>query len=167
MRDAQIVELLLQALETETGGTQIYETAIKCATNEDLKEEFNKCLDQTRQHVEVVETLLTEFGLDPKATSPGPEVVPHIASSLVVAMETALAKGPPEAAQVVAAECVTLAETKDYLNWELVGEIAGKMKGERGKALKAAFEDDEEDRDGHACHSTGIAPGTVDRSLLT
>ena len=82
-------------------------------------------------------------------------------------METALAKGPPEAAQVVAAECVTLAETKDYLNWELVGEIAGKMKGERGKALEAAFEDDEEDEDGHACHSTGIAPGTVDRSLLT
>ncbi len=160
MKDAQIVELLLQALETETGGTEIYKTAVKCATNEDLKEEFNKYLDQTRHHVEVVEALLTEFGLDPKAASPGPDVVPHIASSLVVAMETALAKGPPEAAQVVAAECVTLAETKDYLNWELVGEIAGKMKGERAKALKAAFEEQEEDNDERSRHSAGRAPAT-------
>ena len=157
MKDAQIAELLLQALETETGGTEIYMTAIKCATNEDLKEEFNKYLDQTRHHVEVVEALLTEFGLDPNAASPGREVVRHIGSSLVVAMETALAKGTPEAAQLVAAECVTLAETKDHLNWELIGEVASKMKGERAKALKAAFEEVEEDEDEHLYHSTGWA----------
>jgi hypothetical protein len=36
MKDAQIAELLLQALETEMGGTQVYMTAVKCATNEDL-----------------------------------------------------------------------------------------------------------------------------------
>jgi rubrerythrin len=157
MKDAQIAELLLQALETEIGGTQIYMTAIKCATNEDLKEEFNKYLGQTQHHVEVVETLLTEFGLDTQATSPGREVVRHIGNSLVVAMETALAEGSPEAAQLVAAECVTLAETKDHLNWELIGEIASKMKGERGKALEVAFEEVEEDEDEHLYHSTGWA----------
>jgi hypothetical protein len=157
MKDAQIAELLLQALETETGGTEIYMTAIKCATDEDLKEEFNKYLDQTRHHVEVVEALLAAFGLDPHATSAGREVVRHIGNSLVVAMETALAKGTPEAAQLVAAECVTLAETKDHLNWELIGEIASKMKGERGKALTAAFEEVEGDEDEHLYHSTGWA----------
>ena len=155
MKDAQIAELLLQALETEIGGAQIYMTAIKCATNEDLKEEFNKYLGQTQHHVEVVETLLAEFGLDTQATSPGREVVRHIGRSLVVAMETALAEGSPEAAQLVAAECVTLAETKDHLNWELIGEIASKMKGERSKALEAAFEEVEEDEDEHLYHSTG------------
>jgi rubrerythrin len=157
MKDAQIAELLLQALETEIGGTQVYLTAVKCATNEDLKEEFNKYLGQTQHHVEVVETLLTEFGLDTQATSPGREVVRHIGNSLVVAMETALAEGSPEAAQLVAAECVTLAETKDHLNWELIGEIASKMKGERGKALEVAFEEVEEDEDEHLYHSTGWA----------
>ncbi len=157
MKDAQIAELLLQALETEIGGAQIYMTAIKCATNEDLKEEFNKYLGQTQHHVEVVETLLAEFGLDTQATSPGREVVRHIGRSLVVAMETALAEGSPEAAQLVAAECVTLAETKDHLNWELIGEIASKMKGERSKALEAAFEEVEEDEDEHLYHSTGWA----------
>ncbi len=157
MKDAQIAELLLQALETEIGGTQVYMTAVKCATNEDLKEEFNKYLEQTEHHVEVVEALLTEFGLDPKATSAGREVVHHIGSSLVVAMETALAEGPPEAAQLVAAECVTLAETKDHLNWELIGEVADHMKGERAKLLKAAFTEVEEQEDEHLYHSTGWA----------
>ena len=40
--------------------------------------------------------------------------------------------GKPEAAQLVAAECVVLAETKDHLNWELIGELAKKAKGEMG-----------------------------------
>jgi rubrerythrin len=157
MKDAQIAELLLQALETEMGGTQVYTAAVKCATNEDLKEEFNKYLDQTQHHVEVVEALLTDLGLDPKATSPGRQVVHHIGGSLVAAMETALAEGPAEAAQLVAAECVTLAETKDHLNWELIGEVAEHMKGERGKALKAAFAEVEGQEDEHLYHSTGWA----------
>jgi rubrerythrin len=157
MKDAQIAELLLQALETEIGGTLVYRTAVKCATNEDLKEEFSKYLDQTQHHVEVVEALLTELGIDPKATSPGRHVVHHIGSSLVAAMETALAEGPAEAAQLVAAECVTLAETKDHLNWELIGEVADHMKGERAKALKAAFAEVEEQEDEHLYHSTGWA----------
>ena len=37
-------------------------------------------------------------------------------------MNTALAAGDPAAAQIVAAECVVLAETKDHLDWELLGE---------------------------------------------
>ena len=38
--DMQVVkELILQSLEHERGGVKIYETALKCAQNEDLKEE--------------------------------------------------------------------------------------------------------------------------------
>ncbi len=100
MKDAQVTELLLQALETELGGTKVYMTAIKCTTNKDLKQEFTEYLDQTRRHVEIVKALLVEFGLDPKATSPGREVVRRIGRSLVGAMQKALAEGPPEAAQL-------------------------------------------------------------------
>jgi rubrerythrin len=157
MKDAQIAELLLQALETEIGGTQIYQTAVKCATNKDLRGEFTKYLEQTQHHVEVVEGLLAVFGLDPNDKSPGREVVSHIGQALVAAMERALAEGPPEAAQLVAAECVTLAETKDHLNWELLGEVAKELKGERGKALTAAYEEVEGQEDEHLYHSTGWA----------
>ena len=39
MKDEQVTELLYQALETELGGVQVYTTAIRCAQNDDLKEE--------------------------------------------------------------------------------------------------------------------------------
>jgi hypothetical protein len=69
-------------------------------------------------------------------------------------MELALA-GPREAAELVAAECVTLVETKDHLNWELIGEVSKRVKGDQGKALRAAIEEVEEQEDEHLYHTTG------------
>ena len=40
MKDEQITELLLQALETELGGVEVYRTALKCVVNADLQEEL-------------------------------------------------------------------------------------------------------------------------------
>lgn len=37
---AQVHELLYQALETEMGGIKIYESAVQCAVNPDLKKEW-------------------------------------------------------------------------------------------------------------------------------
>jgi rubrerythrin len=157
MNDAQVSELLLQALETELGGTQVYEAAIQCATNSELREEWEQYLTQTRHHVEVVKGVMAAFGLDPEEKSPGREVVGHIGQSLVTAMQRAKSEGPPEAAQLVAAECVTFAETKDHLNWELLGEVSKKLKGEKGKALAAAYQEVEEQEDEHLYHTTGWA----------
>ena len=70
-------------------------------------------------------------------------------------MEMARKSGKPQAAQIVAAECVVLAETKDHLNWELIGQVATKTKGEDGKALKEALEQVEEEEDEHLYHTTG------------
>jgi hypothetical protein len=155
LKDDQVTELLLQALETELGGVKVYKTALKCALNDDLHEELTKYLGQTTHHVEVVRGLFADMGLDPNASSPGRDAVRHIGSSLVAAMEMALASGSPEAAQLVAAECVTLAETKDHLNWELIGEVAESLKGDRAKVMRTAFEEVEADEDEHLYHSAG------------
>ena len=155
MNDEQVYELLYQCLETELGGVEIYETALKCVKNDDLREEWEKYHEQTTHHVEIARGLVTTFGLDPGTQTSGRSVVHHIGTSLVKAMEMALADGPPEAAELVAAECVTLAETKDHLNWELLGEVAEKLKGEQAKALKSALEEVEEQEDEHLYHTTG------------
>jgi rubrerythrin len=155
MEDKNLKELLCQALETELGGVQIYTTALRCAVNEDLKKEWGEYLEQTKRHVEVVQDVLTTLGIDPKTDTPGRKVVHHIGESLVKAMEMALSGGKPEAAQIVAAECVVLAETKDHLNWELIGEAAKNLKGESAKALKAAHEEVEEQEDEHLYHTQG------------
>jgi rubrerythrin len=157
MKEEQLNELLYQALETELGGVQVYTTALRCVVNDDLKEEWEKYLDQTRNHVEIVQNTMTTLGLDPEKETPGRKVVRHTGESLVKAMEMALGSGEPAAAQIVAAECVTLAETKDHLNWELIGEAAKKATGETAKALKAAHEEVEEQEDEHLYHTTGWA----------
>lgn len=150
----QVAELLYQALETEKGGVQIYTTALGCALNKDLKEEWNKYLEQTKRHVQVVSEILTSMNLDPETETPGRKIVRHIGDSLVKAMEMAL-KGPDlAAAQIVAAECVTLAETKDHLNWELIGELA-KTSTNRAAALQHAYERVEPEEDEHLYHTSG------------
>ena len=155
MNTEQFNNLLLEALETEMGGMQVYKTALQCAVNEDLKEEWQEYLEQTEHHVEIVQGLCEGFGLDPNQETPGRQVVRHIGQSLVKAMEMALQAGKPEAAQIVAAECVVEAETKDHLNWELMTEIAKKMTGEERKALKEATDEVEEEENEHLYHTKG------------
>ena len=144
MNREQLTELLYQALETEMGGTMVYETALRCVLNDELKEEWEEYLEQTKTHVQVLLGVFNAFGLDPAADTPGREVVRHIGQSLVQAMEMALQSGPPEAAELVACECVVEAETKDHLNWELI-ELASKaLKGDEAKVLTEAHEQVEE-----------------------
>jgi hypothetical protein len=155
MKVEQLNELLYQALETELGGVQVYTTALRCAVNEELKEEWQEYLEQTSNHVQIVKDAMNALGLNPETETPGRKVVRHVGESLVKAMEMALQAGEPAAAQIVAAECVTLAETKDHLNWELIGEAANKLKGESAKALKDAYEEVEEEEDEHLYHTAG------------
>ena len=155
MKEEQVNELLLQALETELGGVQVYTTAIQCAVHEELKEEWEKYLEETKTHVEIVQGTIEAMGLDADAETPGRKVVRHIGQSLVQAMEMAIQAGDPAAAQLVAAECVSHAETKDHLNWELIGEVSKKLKGDEAKALKEAYEEVEDQEDEHLYHTMG------------
>jgi hypothetical protein len=155
MKKDQLNELLYQALETEAGGVQIYETAIRCAVNTDLKEEWQTYLDQTRTHEQIVRGLLETMGLDPAADTPGRQIVRHKGESLVEAMKMALKANNPQAAQLVAAECVVTAETKDHQNWELLGQVAEQIQGAGGRALKEACERIEDEEDEHLYHSMG------------
>jgi rubrerythrin len=155
MKKEQMHELLYEALETERGGINVYRTAIKCAQNEELREEWEKYLEETENHERILLEVFEKMGLDPVEETPGREIVRHIGQSLVKAMEMALDAGKPEQAQVVAAECVVLAETKDHLNWELIGEVAKAAKGDEAKALKEAHDEVEDQEDEHLYHTQG------------
>ena len=154
---AQVHELLLQALETERGGIQVYTAAIKAAQNPDLKKEFQEYLEETRTHEEVLTRVFQQLGMDTEEQSPGRAVVTHLGQSLVSAIEMALKNAEPAAAELVAAECVVLAETKDHANWELIGQLAQKAKAEYADVLKQAHEAVEKDEDHHLYHTKGWA----------
>lgn len=151
----QIAELLYQALETELGGVLIYQTAIRCAVNDDLRKEWQEYLEQTKRHVQVLERVMETLGLDSTAMTPGRQVVEHIGSSLVQAMRLAIANGDANAAERVATECVCLAETKDHANWELIGHIGKQNGSPESKVLLAAYESVEQDEDHHLYRTKG------------
>ena len=46
----QLNDLVLQMMETELGGEQVYRTALTCAVNADLKEEWECYLQETLTH---------------------------------------------------------------------------------------------------------------------
>lgn len=155
MRSPQLRELLLQSLEHERGGVILYQTALECVLNDDLRDEWEKYLEQTENHVELLTTACEKLGLDPDEMTPGRKIVQHTGKSLVVAMKMALAANDPPAAELVACECVVLAETKDHFDWELIGQCAQELKGEEAEALKQAYDAVEDQEDEHLYHTRG------------
>lgn len=153
--DAILEGLLYQALETEQGGIKVYETAITCTVNEDLRKEWKKYLDETRQHERVLLGVFESFGLDPAMRPPGRDIVAGIGEALVASMHKAKGSVSPEQAEIVACEAVVLAETKDHMNWELLAHIVEKGSHEHLKVLREAVEEVEEDEDHHLYHTRG------------
>ncbi|HEY1141582.1 MAG TPA: hypothetical protein VGE88_15460, partial [Lysobacter sp.] len=98
-----------------------------------------------------------QLGMDTEEQSPGRAVVAHLGQSLVAAIEMAMQNADPAAAELVAAECVVLAETKDHSNWELIGQIALKTKADFADVLKQAYQSVEKDEDHHLYHTKGWA----------
>ncbi|MDZ4773430.1 MAG: hypothetical protein SGI72_09890 [Planctomycetota bacterium] len=148
-------DLLYQTLETEMGGVDIYTTAVTCADNDELREEWQKYLSQTKTHLEVIRDACTKLGLDPDRDTPGRQIVRTIGKSLVKAMQLARGAGNPKAAEIVAAECVTLAETKDHSNWSLIGKWLEHASGKEKQVLQAAYDRVEDEEDEHIYHTTG------------
>jgi hypothetical protein len=155
MEKQMVKELLLQSLEHEMGGTEVYQTALKCVVNEDLKVEWEEYLEQTEKHVQVLHNACLQLEFDPEEQTPGREITRDLGASLVAAMEAALDTGNKEMAECVACEMVVHAEMTDHFNWQLIGEVAKKMTGAQGKALKEAYQEVEEEEDEHLYHSKG------------
>jgi hypothetical protein len=151
----QLGELLLQALETEQAGVLIYQCALKCAVTPELADEWRDYLEQTHMHARVVREVLQTFSMNPDQETPGRQAVRHLGQSLVQTMELALKNASPEAAELVAAECVVLAESKDHLNWELIGHAASNLSRGDAEILSNAYAQIEDEEDEHLYHSKG------------
>jgi rubrerythrin len=155
MNSQQVKELILQALEHERGGVKIYKAALTCAIRVDLKAEWTRYLQQTESHVETLTGICEVVGLDPFCMTPGTQVAKFTGLALVQAIEQARSTTGDAAAQIVAAECVVLAETKDHLDWELLGQVAKQLTGQGRKLLAEAAERIEAQEDEHLYHSQG------------
>lgn len=158
MNTFQVEELVLQALEHEMGGVEVYRTALECAVHDELRVLWQEYLEETTEHVRILEGVCAAMGVDPARESSGRAVVRHTGKSLVEAMRLAQAGGKPAEAQLVACECVVLAETKDHQNWGLLSRCAASMSDPESAgaiALREACNAVEAQEDQHLYHSKG------------
>jgi hypothetical protein len=155
MQIAKVEDLILQSLEHEMGGVKVYEAAVGCAVNSDLRKEWEKYLDQTRTHVALLQAVCEAWPLDAAKPVPSRDVVRTVGQALVTAMQKAKAAGDAAAAEVVACECVVLAETKDHADWELLGKCAEHLTGSRKQVLQEAVDQVEDQEDEHLYHTKG------------
>jgi hypothetical protein len=159
MDQEQLENLLCEALETEMGGVKIYEAALECAENEELREEWEEYLDQTREHVEILRNVCQQLGVDAEQDTTGRQIVRATVEALIKNMQVAKNDGSDGQAQIVAAEAVAHAELKDHLNWELIGLVAKEAEsGDRiGEVLAEAYEQVEDQEEEHVFHNHGWA----------
>lgn len=165
MTKNKLNQLLYETLEIEFGNVDVYNAAIRCAVNPDLKVEWREYLEQAENHVQVILRVFDKLKLDPEEETAGRHVVRHIGESLLEAMELALSAGNAEAAQIVAAERIVEAETKDHLNWELLSMVADQMKGPERRVIQEAVAEVEDEKDKHLYRTAGWARELWSQSL--
>lgn len=156
MNREHLDELLYQAIETELGGERLYQAAITRAVNPDLSEEWKKYLGETREHQRVLERVFEVAGLDIDTETPGRLAVREKGRTLVAVVEAA-GKSDSRLGELVAAESVVEAESKDHQNWELLGRMAEHVDGALGDALREAYDEVGEQEAEHLFHTMGWA----------
>ncbi len=157
MDRSHLEELLYQAIETELGGEQLYEAAIENTVNDDLREEWGKYLEETRTHQEILGRVFDAAGLDIDTESPGRQVVRQKGKALVAAVRAARNANDPKIGELVAAESVVEAESKDHQNWELLGRMVEHLDGDLASALADAYEEVADQEAHHLFHTMGWA----------
>ncbi len=161
----KLADLLVQALESERSATEIYASALQCAVDVGLAEEWTEYLEETRRHERVLLGVLEKLGIDPELSLPSRDVVRHHGASLLRAIQMARDAGDPAAAEIEAAECVMLAETKDHRNWELLSLAAANMTGLEGKTLREACAQVAGQEEEHLAHTKAWSRALQIRSL--
>ncbi|MEX0827019.1 MAG: hypothetical protein WD184_09765 [Acidimicrobiia bacterium] len=156
MNRQHLDELLYQAIETELGGEKLYRAAIASAVNTDLAKEWKTYLEETLQHQEILRSIFKVAGLDVDTETIGRLAVRAKGTALVAAVKAARL-ADPRIGELVAAESVVEAESKDHQNWELLGRMAEHVDGALGDALREAYDEVGEQEAEHLFHTMGWA----------
>lgn len=138
MAPEHLEELLLQSLEHERGSVDIYQTAIRCALRDDLKDDWTRYISHARHHELVLTELCRKLSLNPEQMTPGREVARYLGESLISAIGLAHETAGEREAQLTACKCVALAEHQTHSNWHLIRQCARNSTHEKEQALAAA-----------------------------
>jgi hypothetical protein len=146
-------DVLYRALETDLAAMAVYDAALASATNDRLRDEWQRHRDAKRACGRRLEACMRTLALDPDVQTASRQVVRHLGQSLAAAVKMAAQSGTPAMAEAVGAECVVHAELACRHQWSLVARVAQLFPAAGGVALRAlalGLEAEQEEQVEHA-----------------
>ncbi len=122
LNHTKMIEFLSGMLAVEKGGVTLYEKALNDLMDEDLREQLDEFLEQTRRHVELCEEMLERAGGSAAESTPTAEAAEAKASGLM-SVEV-----PREMTDFNNIQNLVLAETVDNWNWDRLSEMSKMVK---------------------------------------
>jgi hypothetical protein len=145
-----VADLLSDMTAHERGGAALYRSVGGRTNNPVLKQKYAQFGNQTVEHVEVLETLVSRLGGDPGYVSPSARATEKAGLGLVES--TYLLGGSVDlmTQELVMLDAVLLAEAKDHANWSGLAQLVDVMpEGEVRDAVREAVERVEPEEDEH------------------
>ncbi len=156
MKMRQVEELLLQSLEHEMCGVTIFTTAVECAVNPALEEEWVKYLDETKTHVIRLEFVCRSVGVDPRKPRPRERVVRHLGTAPRAGDDHGARRRRPRGRRAGRpAGGRSPREVRDHLNWGLIGKCAEALDSPYAKVCSRPPTTGSRPEDEHLYHTRG------------
>jgi rubrerythrin len=118
---AALINKLSEFLAVEKGGVKLYDAALSCVQDAEIKKKFKEFHKQTIRHVEIVTGIIHKLGGNPSFMSREARLAEQKAEALLATMKRGV-RSPMD--EINAVENIVIAETKDHADWELLGKIA-------------------------------------------
>jgi rubrerythrin len=145
-----VADLLSDMLAHERSGARLYRSVAGRTNNPVLKQRYQHFGNETVEHVEILESLITELGGDPGYVSPAARATEKSGTALLES--TFLLAGSIDllSQELVMLDAVLLAEAKDHANWSCLAAMVEDLPGgDERDALQLAVDDVEVQEDEH------------------
>jgi ferritin-like metal-binding protein YciE len=137
-----VADLLSDMTAHERGGAALYRSVGARTQNPVLKQKYQHYGNETVEHVEILERLITNLGGDPGYVSPSARATEK--SGLMLVESTFLLGGSVDlmTQELVMLDAVLLAEAKDHANWVGMSQLVSAFpEGELRSAVQAAVDE--------------------------
>lgn len=145
-----VADLLSDMLTHERCGTHLYRSVAARTNNPMLGQRYERFGDETLEHVDVLETLISQLGGDPLYVSPAARATEKADTALLES--TFLLTGSVDlmTQELVMLDAVMLAEAKDHANWSGLSQLVDTFpEGEIRDHVRRAVERVEPQEDDH------------------
>jgi rubrerythrin len=145
-----VADLLSDMLAHERSGARLYRSVAGRTNNPVLKQRYQHFGNETVEHVEILQSLITELGGDPGYVSPAARATEKSGTALLES--TFLLAGSIDllTQELVMLDAVLLAEAKDHANWSCLAAMVEDLPGgDERDALQLAVDDVEVQEDEH------------------